>query len=196
MNMDIQHLMEACDKSSGACSYNGKKKGNDANTNDPSSNEGCCKKEACPTANEVCKKESSIFDGAFQALDEFKHDIEASYSVKRAAEKLSGDHNIGKAATTASKVYTSGSSGNYGGETGRNSRGYVRSKVDASNVKKYADAISNNKNAAKAAKGIGGYISDTKKVDMKRANKMSNRGVTGNNIGESASIFDPLFSQI
>ena len=146
MNMDIQHLMEACDKSSGACSYNGKKKGNDANTNDPSSNEGCCKKEACPTTNEVCKnegckKESSIFDGAFQAFDEFKHDIEASYSVKRAAEKLSGDHNIGKAATTASKVYTSGSSGNYGGETGRNSRGYVRSKVDASNVKKYDDEI-------------------------------------------------------
>lgn len=200
MNMDIQHLMEACDKSSGACSYNGKKKGNDANTNDPSSNEGCCKKEVCPTTNEGCKnegckRESSIFDGPFQALDEFKHDIEASYSVKRAAEKLSGDHNIGKAATTASKVYTSGSSGNYGGETGRNSRGYVRSKVDASNVKKYADAISNNKNAAKAARGVGGYISDTQK-DMKRANKMSNRGVTGNNIGESPSIFDSLFSQI
>ena len=116
-------------------------------------------------------------------------------AVKAICSKLSGDHNIGKAATTASKVYTSGSSGNYGGETGRNSRGYVRSKVDASNVKKYADAISNNKNAAKAARGVGGYISDTQK-DMKRANKMSNRGITGNNIGESASIFDTLFDQI
>ena len=58
------------------------------------------------------------------AFNEFKHDIEASYSVRRAAEKLSGDHNIGKTATTASKIYTSGSSGNYGGESGRNSKGY------------------------------------------------------------------------
>ena len=31
---------------------------------------------------------------------------------------------------------------------------------------------------------------------MKRANKMSNRGVTGNNTNESASIFDDLFDQV
>ena len=186
MNMDIQHIMEACDKSAGAEKYNGKKckKAKDQTIVDPVDNEGCC------------KKESSVFDGAFQALDEFKHDIEASYSVRRAAEKLSGDHNIGKTATTASKIYTSGSSGNYGGESGRNSKGYVRSKVDASNVKKYADAISNNKNAAKAARGVGGYLSDTHQKDMKHANKMSNRGVTGNNTNESASIFDTLLDQV
>ena len=73
MNMDIQHIMEACDKSTGAEKYNGKKKGNDANTNDPSSNEGCCKKEVCPTANEVCKnegckRESSIFGTLFDQI--------------------------------------------------------------------------------------------------------------------------------
>lgn len=108
MNMDIQHLMEACDKSSGACSYNGKKKGNDANTNDPSSNEGCCKKEACPTTNEVCKnegckKESSVFDGAFQALDEFKGDIAAGYASSRRLNYFSGDHKIGKRQSNAAK---------------------------------------------------------------------------------------------
>ena len=100
MNMDIQHLMEACDKSSGACSYNGKKKGNDANTNDPSSNEGCCKKEACPTTNEVCKnegckRESSVFDGMFQALDEFKGEAELAYAYRRSNESGSHEHNGG-----------------------------------------------------------------------------------------------------
>ena len=101
MNMDIGSLMEACDKKSGSCSYNGKKNGRDANTNDPSSNEGCCKKEVCPTTNEGCKnegckRESSIFDGAFQALDEFKGDAEMQTLERNLHDKLSGDHDYAK----------------------------------------------------------------------------------------------------
>ena len=82
MNMDIQHIMEACDKSAGASNYNGKreKKAKDQTVVDPVDNEGCCKKEA------------SIFDGAFQALDEFKGDAELQNRLRGVHDKMSGNH--------------------------------------------------------------------------------------------------------
>ena len=59
MNMDIQHIMEACDKSAGAEKYNGKKckKAKDQAIVDPVDNEGCCKKES-----------ASVFDTLFDQV--------------------------------------------------------------------------------------------------------------------------------
>lgn len=176
--MNIQHIMEACDKSSGACSYNGKKKGNDANTNDPSSNEGCCKKEACPTTNEVCKnegckKESSIFDGAFQALDEFKGDTEMQALERNLHDKLSGDHDY-------AKTYRANKNKFRDDISGRDiNKGKVRTAKDE---KRYREE----KNAAcKAADRIS---RNSSRPDMASAVRKS--------CGESASIFNTLLDQV
>ena len=171
MNMDIQHLMEACDKSSGACSYNGKKKGNDANTNDPSSNEGCCKKEVCPTTNEGCKRESSIFDGVFQALDEFKGDAELQHQTRDIHDFMSGSHEYSK----AYKADKNRMRDELSARTGRN--GQVNSKAKKEELDK-------DKN-------------DTRE-ELKTLRNVASRDKLVKTVlpKESASIFDDLFGQI
>ena len=174
MNMDIQHLMEACDKSSGACSYNGKKKGNDANTNDPSSNEGCCKKEVCPTTNEGCKnegckRESSIFDGPFQALDEFKGDAELQYAVRSVHDTMSGDHKY-------SKLYN-------------NNKKEVRDMISGRGSD---NSVSNMKQKRETDKDKDAARKQIKTTGLDSRSKVSKELFKD----ESASIFDSLFSQI
>ena len=176
MNMDIQHLMEACDKSSGACSYNGKKKGNDANTNDPSSNEGCCKKEACPTTNEVCKnegckRESSIFDGMFQALDEFKGDAELQHQARDFHDFMSGSHEYSK----AYKADKNGMRDELSARTGRDGQ---------ANSKAKKEELDKDKNDSRE--------------ELKTLRNVANRDKLAKTVlpKESASIFDALFDQI
>lgn len=198
MNMDIQHLMEACDKSSGACSYNGKKKGNDANTNDPSSNEGCCKKEVCPTTNEVCKnegckRESSIFDGAFQALDEFKSDIDLYNKERIAAAKQSGKHAGEKSLINydkRSKMTRDYGTGAYDGRRNKDKEKPVDAKdkkyIDIYN-KSHSKDIDNNLYSRRASREYNKQHPDEIKKAAQLLRKTKN---------ESASIFDSLFSQI
>ena len=176
MNMDIGSLMEACDKKSGSCSYNGNKKGRDANTNDPSSNEGCCKKEVCPTTNEGCKnegckRESSIFDGAFQALDEFKGDIAAGYASSRRLNYFSGDHKIGKQKSDAAKKAAM-----RGGEGNRGTNDHYKAIAGSGNVTrdKYNAYNANRDNYT----------------------KMRNKREESKSKNESASIFDTLLDQV
>ena len=120
---------------------------------------------------------------------EFKHDVEASYSTRRAAEKLSSDHNIGKVAHTASKIYNASGSG----YKAKSSRDYVRGAIDAKQVKRHSDEISNNKNAAKAARGIGGVAHDKNRY-MRDANHASNRGATINNMKRES--YDPVYEDL
>lgn len=198
MNMDIGSLMEACDKKSGSCSYNGNKKGRDANTNDPSSNEGCCKKEVCPTTNEGCKnegckRESSIFDGAFQALDEFKSDIELYNKERIAAAKQSGQHAGEKSLINydkRSKMTRDYGTGAYDGRRNKDKE----KPVDAED-KKYIDRynkshskdVDNNLYARRASREYNKQHPDEVKRASQRMRKAKN---------ESVSIFDTLLDQV
>ena len=141
----------------------------------------------------------SYFTETFESILEFKQDIKASYSARRASEKLSGDHQIGKAAHAAYKAYNSGNDAN-DNDPGRNSRGYVRRVNAANNVRRTADAISNDKNAAKAARGAARYTIDhtdrnTSKI-MKNANTKSNRGITAKNAGRMMEGYDPVYEDL
>ena len=144
---------------------------------------------------------TEVFEETMDLL-EFKHDIEASYSVRNAADKVSGDHKLGKIAQTASKIYNSGTDKSHDDKVG--SRDYVKSKNDATNVKKYGDLISSNKDVRKSV--VSGFRyemgKDSKdaKIINKAANSRSNKGVTDRNLDKTLGIkkesYDPTYEYL
>lgn len=185
---DIKHMMEeSC--SSGSCSYNGK---------EPTNNEACkkeacppnnetCKKEQCPPSNEACKKEgckreSSVFEPMFQALDEFKSDIADQHLANRLHDRMTGNHEYSKAYKSQKNTMRDGLSG----------RDLGIEKAHAKNMKDKEQFDKDNayiRDAAKKADTKGGMKKNGAEY-VKRSTEVANKYI------ESTSIFESLFSQI
>ena len=83
------------------------------------------------------------------ALFEFKGDAEAAYAVRRAAEKMSGDHTIGKSASAMGKIAVNQTS-----PTGATTADDYRRKVEYnSKMKKEIDRCANSKSEMNKARG-------------------------------------------
>ena len=171
---DIQHMIdEGC--SSGSCSYNGK---------EPMNNEACKK--------EGCKRESSVFGPMFQALDEFKSDVDLYYKQRRAAEHQSGMHDkrgVMNYKSRADKTRDYGSGANMGY---RNSSDEIPRNAED---KKYIDADNrgsarNTDSTISTRKNAREYNKQHPEEAKKSAQEMRKAK------HESASIFDDLFDQI
>lgn len=186
MNMDIQHIMEACDKSAGAEKYNGKKckKAKDQTIVDPVDNEGC-------------KKESSIFDGAFQALDEFKSDINLYNTERIAAAKQSGQHAKDKDILDTDYNKRSKATRDYGTSQYNGTRNTNAKKPRNAEDKKYIDM--RNRNREETAyndifDSTGRRIFNKEHPDKAKEYAHAQRMRKAKN--ESASIFDTLLDQV
>lgn len=117
----------------------------------------------------------SYFTETFESILEMKKDIEAAYSVNRAAEKLSGNHEYGKAAKNAAKVYSA--------------RGYVTHKQNAGNTKNLADHIN-----AHGRRSVDGVLKDELKREEPRRDyhKFNNAG-RGRGLKEEC---DPVYEDL
>lgn len=80
------------------------------------------------------------------ALLEYNGDAEAAYSMRNAAERMSGDHKIGRA------MYAAGKCGVNSSSNTTNSRDYVRRAADTKKMKRVADAVNGGKDVCDGVK--------------------------------------------
>lgn len=118
----------------------------------------------------------SYFTETFESILEMKKDIEAAYSVNRAAEKLSGNHQYGKAAKNAAKVY--------------NARGYVTHKQNAGNTKHLADHI--NAHGRRSVDGEFNRVLKHEEEPRRDYHKFNNAG-RGRGLKEG---YDPVYEDL
>lgn len=123
------------------------------------------------------------------ALFEFKGDAENAYTSRNAAEKLSGDHQIGKAAYAAGKGCV-----NYSGST-KNKNEYEKRKQDFANRKRIADAVNDRDDVRDDVKdGMNDVYKDGKKNP--ELNRAIHRYQNGSNKGMKSFFKETLDSII
>ena len=141
----------------------------------------------------------SYFTETFESILEFKGDAEASYAVRRASEKVSGDHSVGKIAATASKAYNAD-----GPDKATNSKEYIRRKNESNKTRRMASTIASNKDATNMAKSSLKYYggkSERDRKEMDAISKLNNRGITSQNGHDSLKRvkregYDPVYEDL